>query len=404
MDLAGIVDIISSISANLDLEEILTEISEKTAQLAGADSCAISLWDREIDAVVVEADFISPKAKVCGEEIDDIGQAYYFADFPATQQVLFEQVPLAVYSGDPAADQAETGLLKIFQWAGVLMLPMVYKGETIGLMELYVDENRNQFTDHIVRICQALANQAAVAIENARLFKELETQREALRQISLQLVNTQEEERRRISRELHDELGQTLTALRVNLEIAQQALPLGASAKLFHSIEEAGRLAAHTQDTARNLSLELRPAMLDDLGLVSTLYWEIDRHEQLTGQTVEFETDLIDQYLQPELEITIYRIITEALTNVCRHADATYVRICLRALNDVLLVSVVDNGVGFDAAGWRESPAKRRSLGLVSMRERAELLNGQLEVSSEIGRGTTVRVQFPVNFVDSIGE
>jgi signal transduction histidine kinase len=136
--------------------------------------------------------------------------------------------------------------------------------------------------------------------------------------------------------------------------------------------------------------------MLDDLGLISALRWEMDRYEQRTGQRISFEANLAGSLLRPELEITLYRIITEALTNVARHANANHIRVYLRVDNRQVLSEVEDDGVGFDAADLFSSSAERQSLGLVSMRERAELLGGRLEIISQPGQGTTVRVQCPL--------
>ena len=155
-------------------------------------------------------------------------------------------------------------------------------------------------------------------------------------------------------------------------------------------------MAIQTLETARSLSLELRPSMLDDLGLISALRWEMDRYEQRTGQKISFEADLAGSLLRPELEITLYRIITEALTNVARHAVANHIRVHLRVDKRQVLAEVEDDGVGFDVADLFSSSAKRQSLGLVSMRERAELLGGRLEVISQPGNGTTVRMQCPL--------
>ncbi len=396
-EVATILEIISSISSTLALDEILAKVTEKTAQIVDADSAAISLWDRENDTVIVLADYISPHIVIPEDDINDVGTSYPLADYPATVQVLREQVSLIIDVDHPAADKAEQNLLKVFQWAGVLMVPMLYKGQAIGLMELYVDHGRYfLFTEDKVTLCQALANQAAVAIENSRLFAELEAQQKTLRQISLRLVNTQEEERRRLSRELHDELGQALTALKINLDVARRMLSANAPPKLHRSLEEASRLAAQTQERARDLSLALRPAILDDLGLVSALRWELDCYEQRTSQTTSCEANLADLVLSPELEITIYRIISEALTNVARHAHASRVHVYLRVEGQSIVAGVEDDGIGFDPTGWLNPLAQRPSLGLINMRERTQLLGGQFLITSKPERGTKIQVQFPI--------
>lgn len=396
-EVAAILEIIASISSTLALDEILAEVAEKTAQIMAADGCAISLWDPDKDEIVVMADYIVPAARI-ENDIEDIGQAYALADFPATAQVLRQQIPLVTYANDPTGDPVEESLLRLFQWAGVLMLPMIYKGRTIGLMEIYTDDReRYQFDDKRIKVCQALANQAAVAIENARLFSELETQQQALSQLSLRLINAQEEERRRISRELHDELGQVLTALKLNVQIVGQELPDERSSRLHHSLEEAIRLAAQMQETVRALSLRLHSPMLDDLGLIPTLRWELDHYARRTGQMVQFEADLPDLSIPPDLKITIYRVVIEALTNVARHAQAQHLQVYLRLEQQQLLLGIEDDGQGFAVEEWFRSPTGWRSLGLLSMQERVHLLAGRFQIISKPGSGTKILAQFPLS-------
>ena len=569
-EIITLLEIISSLSSPLTLDEILVEFTEKITRLVGADGCTI-FWRRpETDTIVVLANYVSPEIETPFGNGSHIGAGYPLAPYPAIAQVLDKQTPLIIYADDPRTDEAEKGLLNALDWEGVLMMPMLRRGQAVGLLNLYIDDKRHHyFIDDDVTLCQALANhaailienaqlyqdveegqliaeamqvigralaseldyqrivrnvadfayrlvdaqfvyvavpenksfrlvakagrdrqdpstipstavlsklldqaplirafhkkrpiivpdiendptltpwqkeaeiqgwrtmvavpllshnqlvgvlaayaaqpnsfspndvatlmslasQAAVAIQNAQLFAELEAQHEALQQVSLRLVNAQEEERRRISRELHDELGQALTALKINLDVARRSLPVEASSKLHQSIHEASLLAVQTLETARNLSLELHPAMLDDLGLVSALRWEVDRYEQRTGQSVHFKADLDEVVLQSELEITIYRIITEALTNVTRHACADAVYVSVGVEEHQVMIEVEDDGVGFNATKWFNSPAERKSLGLVGMRERAELLGGQFEIISEPGCGTKIWVRLPI--------
>ncbi len=395
--LIAVLEIIASISADLTLDEILYLITEKTTRFLTVDGCAISLWNREQNALVVKADYTAPGAAVEKDDIYDIGQAYYLQDYPATAKVLLNHIPTVVYVDDPLADEQERALLKHYHWQGVLMLPMVYKTETIGLMEIYTDRtDPAEFSLNMIKLCQILANQAAVAIQNGQFVTELDTKQKALRRLSRQLVNAQEEERRRIARELHDELGQHLIALKINLDIANQTVPKQASPKHKRSIQEAGILTTQTQDMARNLWLKLRPAMLDDLGLISTLYWEFDRHEQQTGLKINFEVHPLDFIVGPDLEINIYRIVMEALTNVARHAQANQVWIKLQIIENNIVVCIKDDGIGFNIDEWPGSPNKQPSLGLVSIRERVDLFDGEFQIHSEFDGGTEICVYIPV--------
>ena len=186
-EIAAILQIVSSISSTLALDEILTNFTEKTTEFIGADSCAISHWDRENGTVVVLAQYRSPTI-TSSDSIDHIGAAYPLQYYPATARVLHEQTSLIIYTNDPTADEAERELLQSFGREGLLMVPMLYRDRTIGLLELYTDDNqRYQFSNDDVTLCQAIASQAAVAIENAHLVQESEEGRlhaEAMQVIS----------------------------------------------------------------------------------------------------------------------------------------------------------------------------------------------------------------------------
>jgi signal transduction histidine kinase len=397
VELDTILEIVSFISSTLALDEILSRVTEKTAQVIGADSCAISAWDRLNDTVIVLADYIAPHVIIPADDINDIGAAYALANYPATARVLHEHIPLVIAPGGATVEQGEQELLKVFRWAAVLMTPLLYKGQAIGLMELYIDEGRTfHFTPDKIKLCQTLANQAAIAIENARLFAELERQRTALQQLSLRLVNAQEEERRRLARELHDELGQALTAIKINLDVVRRHLPAQAPAKLLRSLDEASRITIETQEQARNLSLALHPTLLDNLGLVAALRWELDHYTQRTDLAISFEADIEEAILSPELKLTLYRIISEALTNIARHAQASRVSVKLHRSDLEIGAIIEDNGLGFDAAAWFDSPSSQNRLGLISIKERTQLLGGQFQLASWPQIGTKIEVKFPI--------
>jgi NtrC-family two-component system sensor histidine kinase KinB len=163
----------TAISSTLNLDEILAQITQQTTQIMGADGCAISSWERENGTVVALADYASPQSTPSNDDVIEADQSYSLSEYPATARVLHEHVPLIIYVDDPAADEAEKTLLKSLRWAGLLMMPMLYQEQAIGLMEVYLDDtDRYRFTDDDVTLCQALANQAVVAMENARLYEE----------------------------------------------------------------------------------------------------------------------------------------------------------------------------------------------------------------------------------------
>lgn len=226
--------------------------------------------------------------------------------------------------------------------------------------------------------------QAEIALRNAH---------RRLQALSSRMMQIQETERRAIARELHDEIGQALTAVKINL----QALLLR-SDTLRHvaQIEDSLRIVEGALEQVRNLSLDLRPSQLDDLGLQPALRWYLDRQSRMAGLSVQFSGDPLPERLHPDVETACFRICQEALTNVLRHAGAKRVGVQLRRCDEGLELVVEDDGKGFDVAAAQQRATAGGSLGLVGMQERAALAGGRLELSSAEGRGTRVRACFPL--------
>ena len=217
-------------------------------------------------------------------------------------------------------------------------------------------------------------------------LRALENQRD-LRRLSARLVYAQEEERRSISRELHDEIGQALTAIKMELALAARR-PQNRQA-----IEEARAIADRTLQAVRDLSHLLHPSMLDDLGLPSTLEWYLKSFSRRTAIRTELFQDRMESRLAPEMELSAYRIIQEALTNAARHSGASLCRVYVQRLAHTLLITVEDDGKGFDPRS--AETLERRGLGLVGIRERVSDLGGVLRLESNPGRGTRLSVELP---------
>ena len=215
---------------------------------------------------------------------------------------------------------------------------------------------------------------------------------EMLRSYSRQLIEAQETERQHIARELHDQIGQVLTAVRINLQTIWNSCDASASRSL---IDEGITVLDKALEQVRDLSFELRPSLLDDLGLTAALRWCADRFAHRTMIQTRSTIGLQDRTrLKPELETACYRIVQEALTNVARHARARNVAIDLRTLNREIFLSIKDDGIGFDAQFLNSGTSPIR-LGLRGMRERALALGGRLEIESASSMGTEIRAYFP---------
>ena len=211
--------------------------------------------------------------------------------------------------------------------------------------------------------------------------------------MSRRLVEAQENERRSIARELHDEIGQALTVAQLNLQVAAQS---PAAASILPQLRASAEMIEKVLEQVHDISLNLRPSMLDDLGLESALRWYTTRQAALTGLHAEFRAESVEQSLDPLIATECYRIAQEALTNVIRHARARNVVVTLNADEEHLHLRVRDDGVGFEVATERDKAVLGASLGLLSMEERAVLAGGGLEHTSSPGGGTEVHAWFPL--------
>jgi PAS domain S-box-containing protein len=212
-----------------------------------------------------------------------------------------------------------------------------------------------------------------------------------LKALSRRLIEVQELERRHLARELHDEIGQVLTAVSINLKALRFGMETGRPAELDDSI---GQVDNAIQQV-RNLSLDLRPSMLDDLGLEAAVRWLAGRMNQRTGLDIRLECEFAGSRPAPAVETGCFRVVQESLTNIARHARASHVRVELKRGVDGILVRIADNGAGFNAGDVFSRRSEQPTAGLLGMRERVQLLGGELSIDSAWGSGTTVTARIP---------
>jgi len=218
-------------------------------------------------------------------------------------------------------------------------------------------------------------------------------EREVVRQQLLRkVIFAQEDERKRLARELHDDTAQMLTALGVRLDLAAEAPP----ATRDRELREARTIAKRSLDELRRLMHDLRPSVLDDLGLVPALQWYAERHLKAQGIDVRFDVAPLPARLPVELETALFRAVQEALVNVARHAHADTVVVEIGRRGDRLRLDIEDDGTGFEVAEVAPKPGDMRGLGLMGMRERIELFGGSVEIHSSPGRGTHVAITVPL--------
>ncbi len=262
-------------------------------------------------------------------------------------------------------------------------VPIPGKEQSYGVLGAHSTRQR-VFTEDEVSFVWSVANVLGSSIEQRRAACELREKRQQLHALSGKLLEAQETERRAVARELHDDFGQVLTAIKLNLMRRERdktesiSLVDGAIARM------------------RDLAHDLRPPMLDELGLAASLRWYIEREARRAGLEFHFAIAPPELRPPPGVETTCFRVAQEALTNLIRHAQAHRVDVELRVAGGELELVVRDDGRGFDVGGARRSATRGVSHGLLSMQERVALAAGELEIDSAPGQGTAVRARFPL--------
>ena len=227
----------------------------------------------------------------------------------------------------------------------------------------------------------------------------LEALDEASRLRASQIIQAQEQERQRIARELHDETSQVLTSLLISLTLLEESVE---TQEARERIADTRALAHSTLRAIRNLSIDLRPSALDDLGLLPALRWYVKEYQKKCSIDVEFHATGFKERLPAEMETALYRIVQECLTNTAKHANANRVTITLKEETDRVYARITDDGEGFDYEALLKTPGQERGLGLAGMNERAVLLDGTLNIHSTFERGTIIEVSIPLPSVRTL--
>ncbi len=226
--------------------------------------------------------------------------------------------------------------------------------------------------------------------ESVKAEQEILRKNEELRNLSGHLQNIREDERKHIAREIHDELGQQLTALKMDIGWVMHKQP-GADEAVTNKLKDVLKLCDDVINTVRRISSELRPAIIDDLGLIAALEWKCNDFEEKTGMACQFISEIKERKFDNDIGINIYRILQETLTNVSRHAEAKAVFVYLSESPEGLVLEVRDDGKGIPD----ERVNNGKTLGIIGMKERAKLLGGTLEISGTEGKGTCTKLILP---------
>lgn len=382
----------------------MARLQALTADLAGAlaqDAVHAVITNHALAATGASATVLSARDPD-DRQLTLIGWAGHGMKEPSAVQHILRHIPLpmvaAVGAGEAIWLRSRADAEARFPGLGIIMaqaghvahvtLPLLSADRVQGALS-FGYQTAQAFPPEECAFLLALAQQCAQALERARLYADLREREARLRHLSERLIAVQEEERRHLARELHDEIGQTLTGLSLLLTPGS-ALPPDL---LTGRLATAQRQVADLITQVRQRSLDLRPMMLDDLGLQPALDWYLTRYQEQTGITLEVVLQGITQRFAPTVELTVYRIVQEALTNVARHAGVGEATVLIWVASAQLMLEVSDAGRGFD---WEAVRRTHTSAGLIGMSERAALLGGMLTIESEPGAGTRLFAALPL--------
>jgi signal transduction histidine kinase len=365
-------EITGAILTEIEPTRLLDLIVERMGELLDARFVAVLLPDAEGGRIEISA--------ADGEGADELVGYTLSVERTKAGRVLREGTSERV---DSVLDDPETDphlMRRIGARAG-LWTPLVVRGAPIGVL-LALDRRgpEPRFSDADMRLAQRFAARAAVAVDHSRRVAHTTVER---------IVSGQEQERRRLSRELHDETGQALTSILLGLKAIEETQ---GTDQFPAALAELRTLVVATLQDVRRLAVELRPKALDDFGLVPTLERLTSTFEEQTGIATHLESRLPETRLPTEIETVLFRVVQEALTNVVKHARAQHVSVILQARAGRVVVMIEDDGRGFAGKGTQSGDG----IGLLGMRERIALVGGRLEVETSAGGGTRIVVEVPV--------
>ncbi len=271
-----------------------------------------------------------------------------------------------------------------------IALPLVHQERLHGSLVI-LTRTPHTFREPEVDLLQAFAAHAAVALENAKLFHTISERRAEVHALAARLAEAEEGERKRLARELHDQVGQNLTALGINLNILRSQVGTTAGPEVQSRLDDSFRLVDQTTERIRDVMGELRPPVLDDYGLVAALRWYAEQFSSRTQILAEVQGEEPAPRLRAPVEIALFRIAQEALTNVAKHAAVTRVRVGVETTDATVRLVIADDGAGFDPSRLEDRPR----WGLMTMSERAKAVGGQCTIDSQPGEGTLVVIEVP---------
>jgi signal transduction histidine kinase len=390
-DLTTVLQISYKTAQILDLDKMLKLACEETAKALEVDRCSIILFDEQEEEGKIRGIYVKNQPHP-----PELGESRLLKDYPMLVNLYRRKkrfLQLATIEEAPLSRQEKDSLKKV-NVKSFLIVPIDIGKKLLGSFSVATIDRERIFTESEIAFVQTLANHLAIAIQNVRLMDVVKEQTQNLGVLSQRVITAQEEERRRIAQVLHDDIGQILTVMKLNMQMSKQTIPPEFT-QVIDRIRDNEELVGQTLEKVRDLTTDLRPPMLDDFGLVPTLRWYIESFSKRTNLQVALKSDNYRSRFPLDVEMVLYRIAQEALTNVAKHARATQVTITLEERNNCGLLTVKDNGMGFDFSKTMKEQKARKGFGLFNIKERVKLLNGDFSINSEPKKGTRLEVRIP---------
>jgi PAS domain S-box-containing protein len=378
-ELAALNAVATTVSQSLNLNQILNDALDEVLQLdmfGGAAKGMLFGLDEQKDGLRLISHRGAPKEHPCLARPLELGECLCG---------LVAQEGKVIISEDCWEDERHNRHWPTMPDHKDICLPLKVRGEVLGVMNVRLPAT-HEVADHDVEILTSVADQIGAAIENARLFEAVSQQHKQLRVLSSRLAEAEEIERRRLAQELHDQVGRKLTALGINLTIIRTEMPGDASQKANSLLVDSQKLVEQTTHLIRGVMSELRPPMLDDLGLADTLHWYGGQFTSRTGISVHMKGDELTRPLPARIENTLFRIAQESLNNVAKHARATEVTILLELDGEIVRLIVADDGIGYSPDQQVKS-GEDHGWGLLIMAERAEAVGGRCRIEPRPAEG-----------------
>ncbi len=370
-----------AVNKTMDLDHVLDITLKEVLRVLRLNRGALFLIDRDKQKAWVQAR--------SGLPVPDRHNRAVFKDGLLERHLLIKEsllTPKPTFPTFQASYRSNNG--KNVPWLSCFLI--TFKGRGVGFFGLDISDDR-RLNHHEIHLMGSLGNYLGGSVENAQLMKMVRQHRHELRHLTEKLFQSQEDERRRIARELHDEAGQSLTAIKLGMDRLEENHANG-NAQLKQEIDEIRKMIKRTSSEIRHISYHLHPTLLIDLGLEPALklyFKEIGTHSDLE---IDFNMVGFDQRLDMDMETMFYRFSQEALTNALKHSGAEIFKLSLIKSYPCIIFLAEDDGMGFDPQIIGKD---KRSLGLLGMRERAALLGGSMQLRSKLGEGTRIRIEIP---------